>query len=114
MRSDTERLQDILEAIERLEKYAVKGKRAFKEQELIQTWIIHHLQIVGEATRSISQDLKQQYPNIAWRDAADLRNLVVHEYFRINIDIIWDIVENDLPMFKQQIKTLFKQQLGNY
>lgn len=109
MRSDIERLQDILEAIERLEKYAVQGKRVFEQQELIQTWIIHHLQIVGEAARTISQNLKAQYPDISWRDAADLRNLVVHEYFRINIDIIWDIVENDIPLLKTQIKTILKQ-----
>lgn len=109
MRSDTERLQDILEAIERLEKYAVQGKRVFEQQELIQTWIIHHLQIVGEAARTISQNLKAQYPDISWRDAADLRNLVVHEYFRINIDIIWDIVENDIPILKKQIQNILQE-----
>ena len=109
MRSDTERLQDILEAIERLEKYAVQGRRVFEQQELIQTWIIHHLQIVGEAARAISQNLKEQYPDISWRDAADLRNLVVHEYFRINIDIIWDIVENDIPILKEQIQTILQE-----
>jgi uncharacterized protein with HEPN domain len=49
MRDDTERLRDILEAIERLEKYARQGKTVFEQQELIQTWIVYHLQIIGEA-----------------------------------------------------------------
>ncbi|MDB9431260.1 nucleotidyltransferase, partial [Microcystis aeruginosa CS-555/01A07] len=51
MRDDTERLRDILEAIERVEKYARLGKTVFEQQELIQTWIVYHLQIIGEAAR---------------------------------------------------------------
>lgn len=104
MRDDSERLRDILEAIERLEKYTNYGKTAFEEQELIQTWVIYHLQIIGEASRATSQEFKAKYPEIPWREAGDLRNLVIHEYFRINLAFIWDIVENDIPTLKQQIE----------
>lgn len=106
MRDDRERLRDILEAIDRLERYTNQGRMAFEEQELIQTWVIYHLQIVGEASRAISQQFKAQYPEIPWRDAGDLRNLVVHEYFRINLAVIWDIIVNDIPSFKQQIEEI--------
>jgi uncharacterized protein with HEPN domain len=54
MRDDRERLLDILEAIERIEKYTAKGREVFEEDELIQTWVIHHLEVIGEATRSLS------------------------------------------------------------
>ena len=54
MRSDRERLLDIQEAIERIEKYATRGREAFERDELIQTWILHHLQIIGEAARALS------------------------------------------------------------
>ena len=108
MRDDNERLQDIIEAIEQLEKYARQGKTVFKQQELIQIWIIYHLQIIGEAARGISPAFKERYPEIAWRDASDLRNLMIHEYFRVNLDIIWDIVQNDIPPLKQQIKAILK------
>lgn len=109
MRDDTERLRDILESIERIEKYANEGKSVFEQQELIQTWIIYHLQIIGEAARATSQDFKAQYPEIPWRDARDLRNLTVHEYFRVNLGIIWDIVENDIPSLKGQIEAILQE-----
>jgi uncharacterized protein with HEPN domain len=111
MRDDRERLQDILEAIERIEKYAQQGKAIFEQQELIQTWVIYHLQIMGEAARATSQDIKARYPQIPWRDASDLRNLTVHEYFRVNLEIIWDIVQNDLPLLKQQIVAILQDQI---
>jgi uncharacterized protein with HEPN domain len=88
MRDDTESLRDILESIERIEKYANDGKAVFERQELIQIWIVYHLQIIGEAARATSQNFKAQYPEIPWRDASDLRNLTIHEYFRINLDIM--------------------------
>ncbi|MGB5634148.1 MAG: DUF86 domain-containing protein [Waterburya sp.] len=108
MRDDKERLRDIIEAIEQLEKYSQRGKTVFKQQELIQIWIIYHLQIIGEAARVISQEFKTRYPEIPWRDVSDLRNLIIHEYFRVNLDIIWDILQNDIPLLKQQIEASLK------
>jgi uncharacterized protein with HEPN domain len=109
MRDDIERLRDILESIERIEKYANDGKAVFERQELIQIWIVYHLQIIGEATRATSQNFKAQYPEIPWRDASDLRNLTIHEYFRINLDIIWDIVEKDIPLLKGKVEAILKK-----
>ncbi|GBL13957.1 hypothetical protein MTo_01252 [Microcystis aeruginosa NIES-1211] len=109
MRDDSERLRDILEAIERLEKYARQGKTLFEQQELIQTWIVYHLQIIDEAARATSQEFKARYPEVPWRDASDLRNLTIHEYFRINLEIIWDIVENDIPPLKGQIEAILQE-----
>ena len=108
MRDDTERLRDMLEAIERLEKYANQGKTVFEQQELIQTWVIYHLQIIGEAARAISQEFKARHNEIPWRDASDLRNQIIHEYFRVNLDIIWDIVQNDIPPLKRQIEEILE------
>jgi len=61
MRSDRERLLDILEAIERIKKYTASGRVAFDEDELVQTWVIHHLKIMGEATRGLSETLIAQH-----------------------------------------------------
>ena len=62
MRSERERLLDILEAIERIEKYADEGKVAFESDELIQNWMVHHIEIIGEACRSLSSDFQAEYP----------------------------------------------------
>jgi uncharacterized protein with HEPN domain len=78
MRDDRERLLDIQEAIERIERYAARGREAFEQDELIQTWILHNLQILCEAARAISSDLKQQHPEITWLQIAGMRNILVH------------------------------------
>jgi hypothetical protein len=65
MRDDTQWLLDIIEAIERIERYSSRGRDAFERDELVQNWIVHHLQVIGEAARSLSSDLreeKQRYP----------------------------------------------------
>lgn len=64
MRSDREKLEDILEAIERIERYAVQGVQAFEHSELIQTWFIQNLQVIGEASRSLSAATREQHPEV--------------------------------------------------
>jgi uncharacterized protein with HEPN domain len=108
MRDDIERLRDIVAAIERIEKYVPDEKTTFDEQELIQTWIVYHLQIVGEAARAISKDFKADHLEVPWREIGDLRNLTIHEYFHIDLEIIWDIVQNDIPPLKRQIETILR------
>lgn len=109
MRDDKERLRDILEAISQIEKYAIQGKDRFTDNELIQTWMIHHLMIIGEAASKMSEETRQGYPDIPWVGTIDVRNIVAHEYFRVNINIIWRIITNDLPSLKQQIQEILAE-----
>ena len=66
MRRDRQRLEDILEAIERIEKYASGGRATFDRDELVQTWVLHHLQIIGEAVRGLSDEIRSAHPDIPW------------------------------------------------
>mgnify|MGYP001798239547 CR=1 FL=1 len=66
MRRNLEKLNDVLEAIEQIEKYRQKGKNTFESDELIQVWMLHYLQIIGEAARSTSLELKKDYPQVPW------------------------------------------------
>jgi uncharacterized protein with HEPN domain len=111
MRRDPERLQDILDALASIERYVAQGRQAFDEQELIQVWIIHHLQIIGEATNALSTDLIDQYSEIPWAQIIAFRNIVVHEYFRISLDLVWAIVKNNLPRLKVTVEQML-QDLG--
>ena len=108
MRNDRERMRDIQEAIQKIEKYANRGKEEFFANELIQSWILLHLQIIGEAARSMSPNTHQQYPEINWRDIIDFRNLLVHEYFRVDLKIIWQIIEQEIPTLKKQINSILQ------
>lgn len=64
MRDDREKLQDTLEAIERIDRYAVQGRQAFEQDELIQTWFTQNLQIIGEASRSLGSAIREQHPEV--------------------------------------------------
>ena len=93
MRSNRQRLFDILEAVERIEKYANQGREAFERDELIQNWIVHHLQIIGEACRVLSANFQTQYPDIPWTEIIGMRNILVHDYFGIDLKAVWAVVD---------------------
>ena len=109
MRDDRERLLDVLEAIERVEKYASRGREEFDRDELIQTWTVHHLQTIGEACRSVSDTLKERHPEVPWFQISGMRNILVHEYFAIDEDVVWAVVENDLPKLKESVTAIFEE-----
>jgi uncharacterized protein with HEPN domain len=106
MRSERERLVDILEAIERIEKYAALGKTSFENDELIQNWMVNHITIIGEACRGIPDDFRAYYSDIPWADIVAMRNLLVHHYFGIDIEAVWIVVERDIPELKQKIQII--------
>jgi uncharacterized protein with HEPN domain len=106
MRDDRERLLDIQEAIENIKKYASRGKKAFKEDELVQTWILHNLLTLGEAASRISDDFQEHHPEIPWFEIIGTRNILVHGYFKIDLEAIWSVVENDMPVLEENIKQL--------
>jgi uncharacterized protein with HEPN domain len=101
-----ERLRDIQEAIEQIWKYTNQGRDLFDQNELVQTWVIHHLEIIGEAARAIPQDFRSLHPEISWRQINGMRNILVHHYFGINRDRVWAVVEHNLPGLKTSIDAL--------
>jgi uncharacterized protein with HEPN domain len=111
MRREAERLQDILDAIAAIKRYASLGRQAFDEQELIQVWVIHHLQIIGEAASALSGDLMNRYSSVPWAQIVAFRNVVVHEYFRVSLNLVWAIVQNNLPPLKVAVEMIL-QELG--
>jgi uncharacterized protein with HEPN domain len=106
MRDDRERLRDILEAITRIEKYAVCGEDRFKHDDTIQVWMVHHLQIIGEAARSLSQEARHRAPEIPWSRIIAMRHILVHHYFGIDLREVWNSVEHDLPELKRRIRAM--------
>lgn len=106
MRDDRERLRDINEAIEKIEKYVCIGYQAFAEDERTQVWIIHHLQMIGEASNHLSDELTEQNPDIPWADIVGLRNILVHQYFGIDLRQVWETAELDMPVLKPTFRTL--------
>jgi uncharacterized protein with HEPN domain len=108
MRQDGERLQDILAAIGQIERYALRGKDAFQTDELVQIWMVHHLQVIGEAAAAISEDLQARHPEVPWALIIAFRNVLVHEYFRIDLETVWRILEQDLPGLKLRVASILQ------
>jgi uncharacterized protein with HEPN domain len=76
MRSDLERLQDMLEATEAVMKYAAKGRQTFDTDELIQTWIVHHLLLLGEAASRLSKAFREKHAEVPWSMITGMRNVL--------------------------------------
>ncbi|MCP4659188.1 MAG: DUF86 domain-containing protein [bacterium] len=106
MRSDRERLLDIVEAIERIQKYAQQGREAFDSNELVQIWMVHHLQVIGEAVQRLSPELRDRHQQIPWHAIVGMRNIVVHTYFAVDLDVIWVTIEKDLADLESSIRSL--------
>lgn len=104
---DKIRLQHALDAIKALEGYVGHAEfDAFLENSMMQDACIRQLQVVGEACRNISPDLRGKYTDIPWHQIVGLRIIVIHEYFGLDEKIVWDIIQNDLPTFKIQLETI--------
>jgi uncharacterized protein with HEPN domain len=108
MRSPQERLLDILEAIARIERYVALWKARFLEDELIQVWIVHHLERIGEAAARLGREFHEAHPQVPWREMVAMRNLLVHEYFSVDLEEVWETAVRDLPLLKAQIQTLLE------
>ncbi|WP_275574909.1 DUF86 domain-containing protein [Neosynechococcus sphagnicola] len=91
-----------------VERYAMRGQDAFKQDELVQVWIIHHLQILGEAASKLSDSFVAQHSEVPWSVIVEFRNILVHEYFRVNLQMVWQIVERDLPNLKARITAILQ------
>jgi len=109
LRDDRERLADILEAIDRAQRYAVRGRRAFEDDELIQAWMLQQLMIIGEAASQLSGESRKRSREVPWRMIVGLRNRLVHAYFQADLALVWSVVENDLPGLRKAVVDLLEE-----
>ena len=109
MRDDRERLLDVQEAIDRIEEHTASDRALFDQDRLVQTWVIHHLQIIGEAVRSLSEEIKSAHAEVNWSKIIGMRNILVHHYFGIDKDVVWAVVESDLPKLKQSVEHMLHE-----
>lgn len=101
------RLQDILDAIDRVSSY-VQGMTYpdFLADRKTQDAVTRNIEIIGEADCSLPGEFKEQHPDVPWEEIVSMRNVIVHEYFGILPDVVWDVIENELPPLRSQIVAL--------
>jgi len=100
-------VDDIWEAIEKVERY-VSGLRHddFVTDEKTVDSVVRNLEIIGEAANRLPESFTSQHPEIEWRQIIGLRNRIVHDYFNIDVEIVWEIIQRDLPMFKSKLSLI--------
>lgn len=103
MNRDEEYLRQILDAILQIEQYASVGQDPFLSKTLRQDATIRQLIVIGEATKRVSPELKTRYPSLSWREAAGLRDFLIHHYPKIELEVVWRVTQDSLPEFKSGI-----------
>lgn len=100
-------IRHILESIAEIEKNAKnKPKRKFLSSITTQDAIIRRLEIIGEAVKNLPTSIKRNHPDIPWKNIAGTRDILIHEYFGVDLNVVWDVIKNDIPKLKKQIKKL--------
>ncbi|MBI4983229.1 DUF86 domain-containing protein [Candidatus Woesearchaeota archaeon] len=110
MKDETKYLIHILQSIELIEEFVLNlSKEDFKQNSEKQFAVIRGIEVIGEAVKNIPQTFKEKYPFIKWRDIAGTRDVLIHAYFSVDTDLIWDIVKRDLPLLKKQVNSLLRE-----
>ena len=104
---DKKKLQDIIDAIQMIESYSVSSYEEFLEDSRTQDAILYNLIIIGEAASRISDQYKEKHPEVPWSAMIGTRNIIVHGYDQVKLQIVWEILQRDLSTLKSQINSIF-------
>jgi uncharacterized protein with HEPN domain len=106
-RSPLEYVQHILDETEYLVKHAVGlSKEKFIQDDTLRRAFVRSIEIIGEATKNIPDEFKQKYAQIDWRPMASMRDRLIHGYFGVDYDIVWDVVINEIPILRQEVEKI--------
>jgi len=100
-------LQHIIDAIAQIEEYVKEiDEDAFNMNHLVQDGVIRQIIVIGEAVKLLSDDLRKKYDEVSWQDIAGMRDKLVHRYFGIDLEKVWDTVKEDLPALSEEVKKI--------
>ena len=110
MKDDLAYLKYIVEGIERIQQYTAEGKEVFLANSMIQDATLRRLQTLAESTQRLSEELKVRATEIDWRGISGIRNILVHDYLGgIDLYIVWNVIERDLPELKRKIEAILRE-----
>jgi uncharacterized protein with HEPN domain len=111
MKSDLTYLRHILDAIEKIDRYlAGTDFGAFSDNDMMIDAVVRELEIIGEAARNLSASFVEQHTGIPWRRIRAMRNVLIHEYFGVNLKVIWDTYNRNLPPLKAFVKRMLESE----
>jgi len=81
----------------------------FSKNEMMIDAVLMNIAIIGESVKKIPEDVKERYPDIPWKDIAGMRDKVIHDYFGVDVNIVWETIKKDVPELEQKIKVMLKE-----
>jgi uncharacterized protein with HEPN domain len=103
-------LEDIVEAIRKIRFFTTDlSLKTFSSDVKTFDAVIRNLEIIGEATKRVPEEIRLRYPDVEWKRIAGLRDILAHEYFGVDTEIIWDIIQNKLPVLEKQIMQMLEE-----
>lgn len=108
MRGDRLYVLDILDAISDIERYRPADRAGLDADERTQVWMVNRIQIIGEASRKLSDEFRARHLEVPWREIIGMRHHLVHGYFDIDPDVVWTAISDDIPRLKAQLETAIK------
>jgi uncharacterized protein with HEPN domain len=102
-------LKHILKSITDIEEFTSEGRNQFYESRLIQAAVIRNLEVIGEATKHISKDIRRLYPEMPWKQMAGLRDVLIHDYMGVDLNIVWNVVQREIPSIKKMIVIILSE-----
>lgn len=112
MERDKAYLEHILDAIEAIEGYTKgfdRDKFTDSMNKMVQDATVRQLEIIGEAVGKLSDEIKKRNSELSWRDISGMRNKLIHEYFGVDLNVVWSAVEKDIPFLKKSIRVLIER-----
>ena len=108
MKDDRVYLMHIRDCLTRIAEYTEGGREAFFADTKTQDAVIRNLEVIGEAVKNLSQAHRDAHPDIPWKRIAGLRDLLIHRYFGVKLDTVWEVIERELPNLGQAIEQMLR------
>jgi uncharacterized protein with HEPN domain len=103
-------VEDIISAVEKIERYTKKQSfKDFSENEMAVDAAIRNFEVIGEAAAKIPKEVKDTYPFVEWKEMTGFRNILIHDYFGVDVESLWDTIRKNIPQLKKNIKKLKKE-----